>query len=88
MASDYESRPAYQQNDYIGWIERGDVCHLLKEGQLTEVEFVASERVPTFQRAYMIKKLRKNNTFFIEGLLVAVEMVKETESKSLLGYSK
>ena len=22
MASDYESRPAYQQNDYIGWIER------------------------------------------------------------------
>jgi uncharacterized protein YdeI (YjbR/CyaY-like superfamily) len=22
VASDYESRPAYQQNDYIGWIER------------------------------------------------------------------
>ncbi|QYZ67981.1 MAG: hypothetical protein OI74_16965 [Gammaproteobacteria bacterium (ex Lamellibrachia satsuma)] len=22
VAPDYESRPAYQQNDYIGWIER------------------------------------------------------------------
>jgi len=22
VVSDYESRPAYQQNDYIGWIER------------------------------------------------------------------
>ena len=22
VASDYESHPAYQQNDYIGWIER------------------------------------------------------------------
>jgi len=22
VVTDYESRPAYQQNDYIGWIER------------------------------------------------------------------
>ena len=22
VISDYEARPAYQQNDYIGWIER------------------------------------------------------------------
>ena len=22
VVSDYEARPAYQQNDYIGWIER------------------------------------------------------------------
>ena len=72
----------------ISQLETGDVCHLLKEGQLTEVEFVDSERMPTFQRTYTIKKLRKHNAFFTEGLLVGVETVKETESKSLLGYSK
>lgn len=72
----------------VGQLEEGDVCHLMKHGQLTEVVFVDSQRIPTFQRTYTIKKLKKNNTFFAEGILVGVETVKETESKTLLGYLK
>ena len=72
----------------VGRLEESDVCHLLKEGQLTEVEFVGSERIPTFQRTYTIKRLKENNTFFAKGVLVGVETVKEIESKNLLGYLK
>ncbi len=72
----------------VGQLEEGDVCHLLKDGQLTEVVFVGSERISTFQRTYTIKKLKKNNTFFAEGVLVGVETVKETKSETLLGYLK
>lgn len=61
----------------VDQLEEGDVCYLLKDGQLTEVEFVGSERIPTFQRTYTIKRLKKNNTFFAEGVLVGVEAVKE-----------
>ena len=72
----------------VGQLQGGDVCHLLKDGQLKEVEFVGSERIPAFQRTYTIKRLKKNNAFFAEGVLVAVETVKERESKTLLGYLK
>lgn len=72
----------------VGRLEAGDVCHLLKDGQLIEVEFLGSESVLTFQRTYTIKRLKKNNTFFAEGVLVGVETVKETENKTLLGYFK
>ena len=64
------------------------MCHLLKHGQLTEVVFVGSQRIPTFQRTYTIKKLKQSNAFFAEGILVGVETVKEIEDKSLISYLK
>lgn len=72
----------------VGQLEDGDMCHLLKDGLLIEVELVGSHRIHVFQRTYTIKKLKKNNAFFAECVLVGVETVKETKSKTLLGYLK
>lgn len=70
----------------VGLLEIGDICYVLKDGELTEVEFLGSQRLTTFQRTYTIKKLKKNNAFFAEGVLVGVETVKEITNKSTLCY--
>jgi hypothetical protein len=61
----------------VSQLEVGDICYILKDGELAEVEFIGSQRLNTFQRTYTIKKLKKNNAFFAEGVLVGVETVKE-----------
>lgn len=72
----------------VSQLHEGDICYILKDGELTEVEFLGSQKLNTFQRTYTIKKLKKNNAFFAEGVLVGVETVQETKIKSLLGYLK
>ena len=58
-------------------LEVGDICFLMKDGKITEVEIIGSKPIPDFQITYTIKGLKKNNTFFADGVMVDSETMKE-----------
>ena len=69
-------------------LEVGDICFLMKDGKITEVAFISSKSIPDFQTTYTIKKLKKNNTFFAEGVMVGSETLKEKKPNRFLSLIK
>ena len=69
-------------------LEVGDKCFLLKDGKITEVEFISSKSIPDFQTTYTIKKLKKNNTYFADGVMVGSETLKEKKPNRFLSLIK
>lgn len=48
----------------VGQLQEGDVCHLLKDGQLSEVEFVDSERIPILSADVYDKEAQEEQHLF------------------------
>ena len=69
-------------------LEVGDICFLMKDGKITEVAFISSKSIPDFQTTYTIKKLKKNNTFFADGVMVGSETLKEKKPNRFLSLIK
>jgi len=61
----------------VGQLEKGDICLTLVDGELKEIKLVQFKEITVMQKTYTIKRLRKNNSFFAEGILVGVETVKD-----------
>jgi len=61
----------------VGQLEKGDICLTLVDGELKEIHLVQFKEVRIMQKTYTIKRLRNNNAFFAEGILVGVETVKD-----------
>ena len=55
----------------------GDICFLINDEELTEVKFTGYTPILDFQATYTIKKLKNNNTFFADGMMVGIETIKE-----------
>ena len=69
-------------------LDVGDICFLMKDGKITEVEFISSKSIPDFQTTYTIKKLKKNNTYFADGVMVGSETLKEKKPNRFLSLIK
>jgi hypothetical protein len=62
-----------QYVDFVSQFSAGDIAMQLFNGKLTQRNLISFERLPSCEMAYTIVRLSKNNSFFVNGLLVSTE---------------